>query len=105
MTAAAAAIDFRACHTVAAVLDGLNGSGHRVVKAWPAGAAFEFLFRDEQWLIAAGADECAGALFIIERATSRHFGAVLTHDLVLVRAQQLAPFGVGVRDRILLLHG
>ena len=40
----------------------------------------------------------------IERAASGGFGAVLAHDLVLLRREHFAPFGVGARDRKLFRH-
>src|ERR1041385_1508991 len=58
----------------------------------------------EQRLIARGAMEGAGTFFVQQRATSRHLGAVLAHDLVLLAREQLAPFGVAVADGILLGH-
>src|SRR5215475_261557 len=48
MAAAAAAVHFRAHHPEAAVAGGLDRARNRVVEARPAGAAFEFRFRDEQ---------------------------------------------------------
>src|SRR6185295_283516 len=56
--------------------------------------------RDEQPLPAARAAEGAGTLLEVQRAASRRLGAVLAHHLVLLRAEDLAPLGFGVGDRI-----
>ena len=50
---------------------GLDRSRQRIEETRPAGAAVEFLGGGEQRLAAAGAIEGAGALLVIERATSR----------------------------------
>src|SRR5262245_8935911 len=102
MAAAAAAMHLRADHAVAAVLGRLDGVGHGVVEARPAGAALELPLGDEQRLVTAGAGERAGAFLEIERAAARRLGAVLAHDGVLLGRQQLAPLRLGVGYGILL---
>src|SRR5271169_4775629 len=81
MAAAAAAVHLGALHAPAAVGDGIDRARLRIVKARPAGAALEFFLRGEQRLLAAGAVERAGALFVIERAAARTFGAMLAHNV------------------------
>src|SRR5262249_46610081 len=61
-----------------------------------------FLLRGEQRLAAADAGERAGALLVIERAAARPLGAVLAHDVILLRRQELPPLGVGVGHGIVL---
>src|SRR5215470_16969399 len=91
MTATAAAMHLGANHAVARIRRGFHRAGLRIVEARPAGAALEFGFGNEQLLSAAGARECSGTLFIIERAAPRPFGAVLAHDVVLLRSEDFAP--------------
>src|SRR5262245_27746479 len=107
MAAAAAAMHFGAQHAIAAVLGGFDRAVDWSVEAWPAGAALELGLRREQRLVAGGANECARALFIEQRAAARPLGAVLAHDVILLGRQQLAPLRLSVRDGILLrlLHG
>src|SRR5580700_2911448 len=102
MAAAAAAVHLGAHHAPAAIGDGLDRAGLRIVEAWPASAALELLLRAEQRLLAAGAVEGAGALLVIERAAARPFGAVLAHDVELLGREQLLPLGFRMRDGILL---
>src|SRR4029077_10707395 len=102
MAAAAAAIHLGALHSPTAVGGGVDRARLRIVEARPAGAALEFLLRGEQRLAAAGAKESAGALFVIERAAARPFGAVLAHDVELLGREQLLPLGFGVRHGIVL---
>src|SRR5262245_13087852 len=102
VAAAAAAVHLRAHHEVAAVLGGLHGARLRIVEARPAGAALELGLGNEQRLSAAGALERAGPLLGKQRAAARRLGAVLAHDVVLLRREQLAPLRVGVGYRVLL---
>ena len=102
MAAAPAAMHLGTDHAVTAIGRGLDRARLRIVEARPAGAALEFLLRGEQRLLAAGAIKRAGALFVIERATARPLGAVLAHDVELLRRKDLVPLGVGVGDGILL---
>src|SRR4029077_4897516 len=83
MAAATAAMHLGTHHAVGTVLRGFDRTGFRIVEARPAGAAFEFLLRDEQLLAAARAGEGAGALLVIERTASRRLGAVPAHHLKL----------------------
>src|SRR5215469_5127446 len=102
MAAATAAMHLGANHAVARIRRGLHCSGLRIVEARPTSAALELGFGDEQLLLAAGAIERAGALFVIECAAPRPFGALLAHDVVLLRSEDFAPFRFGMGDRIFL---
>ena len=75
---------------------GLDGALDHVPEARPAGSAVVFGARFEQRQVAAGANEDALALFVVERARERPFGAFLAQDLVLLGREHLAPFGVGL---------
>src|SRR5882757_7290480 len=68
VTAATAAMHFGAEHVVAAVVTGPDGAGFGIVEARPAGAAFEFLVRDKQRLVATGANKGALTLLEVKRA-------------------------------------
>src|SRR6266436_5781145 len=68
MASAAAAVNLRARHAVAAIGRGFDRARHRIVETRPAGAALELRLRHEQRLAAADADEGAGALLEVERA-------------------------------------
>src|SRR5947209_3766335 len=84
----------------------LDRAGLRIVEARPAGAALEFLLRFEQRLPATRAREHTGALFIVQRAASRPFGAVLAHDMILLGIKDFPPLGIGMGDWIgLHIHG
>src|SRR5581483_10330303 len=98
--AAAAAMHLGAHHAVAAIGGGFDRVGLGIVEARPAGAALELALGPEQRLAAAGAGERAGAFLVVQRAASRHLGAVLAHDVILLGRQKLAPLCLGVRDRI-----
>src|SRR6516164_7048373 len=102
MAAAAAAMHLGAYHAVAGIGGGVDRARLRIIEARPPGATLELLLRGEQRLAAAGAGERAGALLVIERAAARRLGAVLAHDPELLRGEDLAPLGVGMRDRIVL---
>src|SRR5579884_3211930 len=104
VTAAAAAMHFIAHHAVTGIGVAFDRAGNRIVEARPAGAAFEFQLGGEQRLAARGAVKRAGALLMQKRATSRHLGAVLAHDVKLLGGEDLAPFGVAVGDGILFGH-
>src|ERR1700751_779644 len=104
MAAAAAAMRFLTHHAVASVRLRFDGARHRIVETRPSGSAFELHLGNEQRLIAGHATERTGPLLSQERAASRPFGAMLAHDLVLFRRQQLAPFSVVVCNGILLGH-
>src|SRR5262249_18405645 len=100
MAAATAAMHLGAHHAKAAVGRRLDRACDGIIEARPAGATLELLLRYEQRLPATGADECAMALLIIERAASRRFGAVTPHHVVLLRREQAPPCLVGMRDRV-----
>src|SRR5262245_30009224 len=102
MAAAPAAMYFGAHHPVATVAGCLDRTRDWIVEARPARAAFEFLFRDEQFLFAPCTAERPRTLLIVQSTTPRPLGAVLAHDVELFGCQNLAPLSVGVRDRILL---
>lgn len=80
------------------ILFGPNSTINRFGEAGPSGIAFVLRRGHEQWLITAGANENAWARLMIERATSRRLRAKPTHDHVLVRLEQLTPFGVAAGD-------
>src|SRR5947207_164443 len=96
MAAATAAVNFGAQHSEGAVFGLADGVFERLVKTRPAGAAFEFRLRGEQRQVAAGAGEDALAMLLEQRARTRTLGAVLTQDLILLRRQLRAPFGIGL---------
>ncbi|CAH2401244.1 hypothetical protein MES5069_280021 [Mesorhizobium escarrei] len=100
MAAAAGAVAFGADHAVAAVDGRLDRTGHRIVEAWPAGAALELQLGFEQGLVAADAGKSAGALLVEQGAAARPLGAVITHHRILLRRQPGAPFGIGAGDRV-----
>src|SRR5258708_32991757 len=85
MAAAAAAVNFGERHTEGAVFGLADRVLERLVKTWPAGAAFEFRLRGEQRQVAAGAGEDALAMLFEQRARARALGALLTQDLILLR--------------------
>src|ERR1700752_3000585 len=98
MAAAAAAMHLDPRHAVG----GFFGAAERVVErlpeAGPAGAAVELGVGGEQRQVAAGAGEDALAMLLEQRARPRPLGAVLAQDIVLLRRQLRAPFGVGLLD-------
>src|SRR2546430_5780145 len=98
MAAAAAAMHLGGGHAEGAVLGLAERIFQRLIEARPAGAAFEFGVGRKQRQVAAGAGEDALAMLLQERARSRPFGAVLTQDIVLLRRQLRAPFGIGLFD-------
>src|SRR5258705_2905480 len=96
MSAAAAAVDFRARHPERRVLGFANGIVERLPEARPASAALVFGVRGEQRQIATGAGKDALAFFFQERARTWPLGAVLAQDFILLRRELCAPFGVGL---------
>src|SRR6186997_610353 len=96
VSAAAAAVDFRARHPERRVLGFANGIVERFPEARPAGAALIFGFRGEQRQVAAGAGEDALAFFFQQWARTWPLGAMLAQDLILLRRELRAPFGVGL---------
>src|SRR5262249_34062882 len=91
MAATAAAAHLGTHQAIAAVARGFDRAWHRIVKARPACAALEFRLRHEQRLAAAGADEGAGALLVVQRAAAGTLGAVPAHHLVLLGREQAPP--------------
>src|SRR5207248_1208797 len=85
-------------HEEAAILCCADRALQRRVEARPAGAAFELGIRGEQFLAAAGADELAVPLLLVQRTGSGALGAVLAQHLVLSRRQLRAPLLVRMRD-------
>src|ERR1700730_18120947 len=98
MAAAAAAVDFGPQHPKGAVFGLADGVVERLIKTRPAGAALEFRLRGEQRQVAAGAGEDALAMLLQQRARTRALGALFAQDLILLRCQLRAPFGVGILD-------
>src|SRR3954447_12942725 len=98
MAAAAATVDFGAQHAEGAVLGLADGVFQRLVKTRPAGAALELGVGGKQRQVAAGAGEDALAMFFQQRARPRPLGALLAQNVVLLRRQLRAPFGVGLFD-------
>src|SRR3954447_16065420 len=98
MAAAAPAMNFGAQHAEGAVPGLADRVFQRLPETWPAGAALEFGVRGKQRQVAAGASENALAMFLQQRARPRTLGALLAQDLVLLRRQLRAPFGVGLLD-------
>src|SRR5262245_24202336 len=77
MTTAAAAVDFRSHHEVAAIGGCFDRAFERREEAGPAGAALELAIGHEQRLAACGAGEHAAALFVEQRTGPWPLGAVL----------------------------
>src|SRR3984893_5002474 len=96
MAAATAAVNFGAGHPEGPVFGLPDGVLERLVKTWPAGAAFEFRLRGEQRQVTAGAGEDALAMLLEQRARTRALGALLAQDLILLRRQLRAPFRIGL---------
>src|SRR5262245_26598500 len=98
MAAAAAAVHLGAGHEPAVV----HGRADRVVdwrpEARPAGAALILGLGGVQGQLAAGADECPGALLSVQRACAGALGAVLAQHVELLRRQPLAPLRLAVGD-------
>src|SRR5262245_41872586 len=106
MAAATAAMHLGAHHAIASIGRGFDRALDWVVEARPTRAALEFLLRDEQWLAAAGAGECARAFLVVERAAAGSFGPVSAQHLVLLGREQTAPLRIGMGDRKpLVVHG
>src|ERR1700752_3261469 len=98
MAAAAAAMHLNPSHAVGTVLGAAQRIVERLPEARPAGAAVEFGIGREQRQVATGAGKGALAMLFQKRARPRPFGAVLAQNLVLLRRQLRAPFGVGLLD-------
>src|SRR4030081_1156096 len=98
MAAAAAAVNFGPQHPEGAVFGLADCVLERLIKARPAGTAFEFGFRGDQRQFAAGAGEDALAMLPEQRARTGTLGPFLAQDLILLRRQLRAPFRVGFLD-------
>ncbi len=98
MAAAAAAMHLGAHHAEGAVRGRADRIVQRLPEARPAGAALILGLGREQRQVAAGAGEGALAVLLEQRARSRPLGALVAQDLVLLRRQLRAPFGVGLLD-------
>src|SRR5689334_2750240 len=94
MTAAAAAMGFGADHAVAGVGGGFHRIRHGRIEAGPAGAAFIFGAGFEQFRAAAGTEEFARPLLIIQRTGAGAFGAVLAQHAILLGRQGILPLAV-----------
>jgi hypothetical protein len=102
VASAVRAVHLGAGHTVSSVDGGFDGPIDGIVETGPSCAALKFQPRFKQGLSASGAGKRPGAFFMQQCATSGCFGAVPTHHLILLWRQELAPFGLGVRDWIRL---
>src|SRR5689334_1609005 len=102
MATATAAVNLGAHHSVATIGGVFGRARQRFVEARPAGAAFKLHAGLEERLAAANTLKRPCPFLIIERAASRPLGAVVTHDVVLLGRQELAPFRIRVGDRELL---
>src|ERR1700722_17002261 len=92
-------------HCQAAADAPLPSAFDRCIEARPAGAALELGLTLEQGLSTACANEGPRPLLVQERATARPLGAVATHDIVLLGAQNFSPLGVGVGDgKVVFFH-
>jgi len=98
MPAAAPAVDLGTRDQERIVARGAERVRERLVETRPAGAAVVFRVRREQRQRAAGAGEDALALFVVERARSRLFGAMQAKHVKLRPRQEAAPFGIRPLD-------
>src|SRR5690606_10487260 len=77
MAAAVGTMDFTAGVSELVVGLAADRAGQRPVEAWPAGTAVELRVAREQFVAAPGAQECALALFLVERRAERPLGIFL----------------------------
>src|SRR4051794_33294810 len=98
MAAATAAMHLGAQHAVGTVLGLADIALDRLIKARPAGAALEFGVGGKQRQVAAGAGAHALAMVLHQCGRSRSLGALIAQDLVLLRRELGAPFGLGLFD-------
>src|SRR3546814_17648053 len=94
MAAAAAAMHLGARIAEVAVGRGADRAFERRPEARPAGAAVELGLARIERQRAAGADEGAGALFLVERAGDGAFGRRFAQYAILERRQPFFPFGI-----------
>src|SRR3977135_37504 len=96
MSAAAPAMHLRAWQQQDAVGGGADRVRQRTIEARPPGTAVVFGIGREQRKIAAGADEHALALLVIERARTRDLRAVQAQHVILRLGQHGSPFAVAL---------
>src|SRR5215510_1321952 len=98
VAAAFGAMHLGAGHEEAAIARGADRLAQGLPERRPAGATFILGRGIEQRRAAARADEGARPLFVVERAGTGAFGAVLAQHLVLQRIELLFPLGVALLD-------
>src|SRR5688572_20169899 len=91
MPAAAPAMSLGAGHEQGVVGPGADCAGDRPDEARPAGAAVKLVLRAEDRETAAGAEEMAAAMLLVERAAAGALGALLAQHPELLGAQPAAP--------------
>src|SRR4051812_10183058 len=104
MAAAAPAMHLGAEHSEGAILGLADIALDRLIEARPARAALELGVGREQRQVAAGAGEYALAVLLEQRTGARPLGALFTQDVILLRRELGAPFGVRLLD-LEFLHG
>ena len=105
MAAAAAAMHLGPAGKERVVLFCADRVRQAFVKAGPTGAAVVFRLGGIQRQVAPFAMVDAVTIFLVERAASGGFGALLAHDPVFGIGQHGAPFGLGPRDLEIPLRG
>src|SRR5690606_41030633 len=98
MAAAVGAVDLGSRVDELVVGRSADRAGQRAVEARPAGAALELGLARVELVAAAGAEESAGAVLVVERRAERALGRFLAQHRVLCRSQPAAPFGIAVGD-------
>src|SRR5579872_627912 len=98
VTAAAAAMNFGPQHAEGAVRSRSHGIVQRLVKARPAGPAFEFRLRGKQRQVASRTGKEALAVLLQKLAGPGPLGALFPQNLILLRCQLGAPLGIGLFD-------
>ena len=92
VSSAAYAVIFGARQDHFEIALGVDRARFRIEETRPAGAALVFRRAVEQRLKAGGADEGAGALFVVEFARSGAFRTFLEQHVVARRRKQVFPF-------------
>jgi hypothetical protein len=95
VSAATAAVHFRAFHTEGAIDGRAQCAFKRREETGPAGAALELALGDKERLSTARAGERTRTVLGEQRTGARTFGAVSAQDVVLLWRQRAAPFLVG----------
>src|SRR4051812_6001282 len=98
--AAARAVVFGARVDEVEVLLHLEGARDGGEEARPAGARLEFHLGGEEGQAAAGADEYARSLFVVERAGARTLGIFFTQHAIGLRRQALTPLFLRQLERL-----